>query len=240
MKAIKFIVILITISLISCQKDFDRENEVERLETLKISSESLEFLEYYEKTETLIFKRENKNDELIIVDHIKGEPINRKNDLLNDSEYWVFTKAGNMITEYDERSSTRDNLAVVGKTELKKIRYIDSANNTLEFTLRNNSSVLWNERSWKGGYEYFSVRYSNPCWTTYLKYKTKIYNEKLRGDKYEAVMHDDFEVRQKKYTDVMELKTANDEAHFKMLASKGSGLIYIADQDNDVNWVLVD
>ena len=87
-------------------------------------------------------------------------------------------------------------------------------------------------------YEFFRIRYSAPCWTTYLKYKTVNYKTNIVDRKHETEMHSSKSVNNIVYDEVMELVEYKESAHYRILASKNDGILQIFDQDNNVNWIL--
>ncbi len=87
--------------------------------------------------------------------------------------------------------------------------------------------------------EQFQIRYSAPCWTTLLRYKTVNIKTNINDKRFGTIMHESKEIGNKVYDDLMELSVVRDQAHFKLFASKKSGVVRILDQDNDISWDLI-
>jgi len=237
MKAKTFVLLLIIVSLVSCNSDFDYD--VYTIENLELSNESLEFLNFYENTDQIVFSRDSR---MVNQDYTGTTTLEHSNSQKaakeDNNEYWIFNKVGDTNVDYDLRSSSYNYYRVEGKAEERTINYEDSKGNTLAVKLINCANIDREEKSWIRMYEAFTIRYSSPCWTKYIKYKTVNYNTNLKGGEYETIMHESTQVDGVLYDDIMELKTPRENAHLKILASESNGPVQIIDQDNSLTWYL--
>ena len=166
MKAIKLVLLCLLISLVSCSKEY----EVLRLESSDLSPETLEFFEYYEKTDQMVFKKEGKSLGLDVnkIDIYDASSLTKAIESNIDTDYWIFNKVGGTVIEYNFDSNGYND-TVGGNVEKRIIKYKDADENILEFKLINNSYPSTRTKSQNKLNEQFQIRYSAPCWTTLLR-----------------------------------------------------------------------
>ena len=97
MKRIKYALFVLVIGLFSCQDEF--ESEAHKLETLDLSPETLEFFEFYENTDQLVFKKVPIPKITHEVEKEKSSDFHNKRIENVSPEYWIFNKMGILILD---------------------------------------------------------------------------------------------------------------------------------------------
>ncbi|MBT8232693.1 MAG: hypothetical protein HKN51_06250 [Saprospiraceae bacterium] len=234
MKAIQLF-LLGALFLFSCQDDRFRINSIEYLDQLDLSEEALSHFDVYKNVESISFVKVDKKKELPI-----GVINSDAYKTYQPEEKWIFYIDTEFTLGLEEKKGTKysTHTEVRGNHQIAQMDFVDNRGFRMKIELDMHAFISPVNLKWKLVYEAFMIKYSTPCWTTYIKYKTNV-KSSHSDPRDKTVMEDELVLNGKTYYNVIHLDYELQERdHYAMYFTKDDGIIMIEDLDHDETWVL--